>query len=219
MAFCLFICRAAGFFLGRRDPAMSVMLYRSTFSECLLKLLGRAIPKKQKEKFRVMNHIDDTQQLEDRELDQQILKENQKRIKNTREIKQDKSERKEKKMNAKLLRRQRIKKEESNRRQDERIKERKKRLALKQAYEEAAEKDEDLWYGEGKRLEQLRLELEKVRRDERARILMAQRKERKEQSIKKRKEVEQARVAAIELKAKSRGRKIDVGIDDGRLRN
>ena len=61
MAFCLFICHAAGFFLGRRDPAMSVMLYRSTFSECLLKLLGRAIPKEQKEKFRVMNHIHDTQ--------------------------------------------------------------------------------------------------------------------------------------------------------------
>jgi hypothetical protein len=200
---------------------MSVMLYRSTFSECLLKLLGRAIPKEQKEKFRVMNrHTHDTQQLENHELDQQILKENQQRIKTTQKVKQDKSERKEKEMNAKLLRRQRIKKEESNRRQDERIKERKKRLALKQAYEEAAEKDEDLWYGEGKRLEQLRLELEKVRRDERTRILTQQRKERKEQSLKKRKEVEQARVAAIELKAKSRGQKtVHVGIDDGRLRN
>ena len=53
-------------------------------------------------------------------------------------------------------------------------------------------------------------------KEEQKKLLLYERAEKKRISLEKRKRVEAARIAAIELKAKNRGVKIDVGFCDGR---
>ena len=218
--------------VGRRDPAISVMLYRSTFSNCLLQLMGRSIDRKEEEiemvegkgKMKIKNQrkkiktslLNQVEELEDRQLDYKILKDNQEKIQLHKNRKLLNLEQKERKMNKLTERRKRIQKEEKMRRQQERIDARKKRQELKQAYEKKTEREEDLWYAEGKRLEQIRLELERKQKEEQKKLLLYERAEKKRISLEKRKRVEAARIAAIELKAKNRGVKIDVGFCDGR---
>ena len=220
--------------VGRRDPAMSVMLYRSTFSKCLLQLMGGSEKKKQQGNKGNKGNKEDTEDTEDKEdkaqqqrrddtpiveIDRELHQQNKERLHQGEQEKHVLLELKEQKMNRMTQQRKRMKEEERKRRQEERIQERKDKLLFKQEQEEQMEKDEDLWYTEGKKLEQIRIDLKKKERALKKQQLLLDRKRKREEALEKRKTVEAARVAAIEMKAKNRGQprgRTDVGFRDGR---
>ena len=228
--------------VGRRDPAMSVMLIRSVFSNSLLRILGKKIDEEiDLEQPLVLNKNvkqsrrkgsdggdggnggdggDKGMHLQ-MNLNQELLISNTVLVEEAKETKRQKLEKKEKKEQEKIEYKKRIQKEERRTRQQERIDAKRYRLQAKEELDDQAEKDEDRWYAEGKRLEEVRMDLEKKEREATKKKKDKEKKKRKASSFKKRKAVEAARIKSIEDRAarKSKGIKVDNtdgGFKDGR---
>ena len=228
--------------VGRRDPAMSVMLIRSVFSNSLLRILGKKIDEEiDLEQPLVLNKNvkqsrrkgsdggdggnggdggDKGMHLQ-MNLNQELLISNTVLVEEAKETKRQKLENKEKKEQEKIEYKKRIQKEERRTRQQERIDAKRYRLQAKEELDDQAEKDEDRWYAEGKRLEEVRMDLEKKEREATKKKKDKEKKKRKASSFKKRKAVEAARIKSIEDRAarKSKGIKVDNtdgGFKDGR---
>ena len=172
--------------VGRRDSAMSVMLIRSVFSNSLLRILGKKIDEEiDLEQPLVLNKNVKQSRREGSDggdggnggdggdkgmhlqmnLNQELLISNTVLVEEAKETKRKKLEQKEKKEQEKIEYKKRIQKEERRTRQQERIDAKRYRLQAKEELDDQAEKDEDRWYAEGKRLEEVRMDLEKKERE------------------------------------------------------
>ena len=231
--------------VGRRDPAMSVMLIRSVFSNSLLRILGKKIDEEiDLEQPLVLNKNvkqsrrkgsdggdggnggdggdggDKGMHLQ-MNLNQELLISNTVLVEEAKETKRKKLEKKEKKEQEKIEYKKRIQKEERRTRQQERIDAKRYRLQAKEELNDQAEKDEDRWYAEGKRLEEVRMDLEKKEREATKKKKDKEKRKKKAAATLKRSNVEAARIKSIEDRAarKSKGIKVDNtdgGFKDGR---
>jgi len=206
--------------VGRRDPAMAVMLIRSVFSSSLLRLLGKSIDEEiDFEKPLSKSKAKGTRKIDlQRNLNDEIFQSNLRLVAEEEDQKRVALEAKKKKMNNMTERRARVREEERKRRQQERIDLRRAEAMEREERVEKEEKDEDRWYAEGKRLEEVRMAMERKEREEKKKETDALKKYKQEKALLKRKTVEAARVKSIEEKArrKSKSVKIDQGIKDGR---
>ena len=228
--------------VGRRDPAMSVMLIRSVFSNSLLRILGKKIDEEiDLEQPLVLNKNVKQSRREGSDggdggnggdggdkgmhlqmnLNQELLISNTVLVEEAKETKRQKLEKKEKKEQEKIEYKKRIQKEERRTRQQERIDAKRYRLQAKEELDDQAEKDEDRWYAEGKRLEEVRMDLEKKEREATKKKKDKEKKKRNAAATLKRTKVEAARIKSIEDRAarKSKGIKVDNtdgGFKDGR---
>ena len=95
---------------------------------------------------------------------------------------------------------------------------------MKKKHDAAVEKDEDTWYTEGKKLEQMKIDMERKDREQKKKKMLEERALKKRVALEKRKNVEAARVAAIESRVAMRGgakkaSSFDFGFDDDRRQN
>ena len=236
---------------GRRDPGMAVMLLRSTFSKCLLRLMGkdmsisneveenndsqeeegeenmirnkRRFERREKKKNR-KKMIEKQRKEQSDALNAQMFRLNVDKIHAERQHRQAMLDAKEKKIDRMNERRALIKESERRTRQQERVDRFLETEKMKKKHDAAVEKDEDTWYTEGKKLEQMKIDMERKDREQKKKKMLEERALKKRVALEKRKNVEAARVAAIESRAAMRGgakkaSSFDFGFDDDRRQN
>jgi hypothetical protein len=241
--------------VGRRDRGMAVMLLRSTFSKCLLRLMERERPEEtvagdsredndddaeeeEEEENRVQNkkRLERIKKLKEEKqkkqqsdaLNVKMFRLNVEKIHAERQQKQELLDAKEKTIDQMNERRASVKESERRRRQQERVDRMLEKEKIQRQRDAEVEQDEDTWYTEGKKLEQMKIEMERKDREQKKKIMLEERALKKRVALEKRTKVEAARIEAIERKAATRGggsvknkkkpkkESLDFGFDDGR---